>query len=169
MNMQTIGADREGAYATHEVIPESDVMAKSAYIAKKDPLLTLPKLQSQEMRISQSTRCPAMHSVLTGSRIRKVQKFSINLTNGNRPLTEEWGGGESSQDPMNGSICLTWEQRDASYAYNDLRRFPRILDAAEDVRSRIGMNWTKSESRQCRWATEMMISTERSYPQLMHS
>jgi hypothetical protein len=44
--MKTIGADREGAYAAYEVIPESDVKAKSAYIAKEDPLLTLPKLQN---------------------------------------------------------------------------------------------------------------------------
>ena len=44
--MTTIGADREEAYSTCEVIPESDVKAKSAYIAKEDPLQTLPKRQN---------------------------------------------------------------------------------------------------------------------------
>ena len=44
--MKTIGADKEKAYAAYEVVPESDVKAKSAYIAKEDPLLTLPKLQN---------------------------------------------------------------------------------------------------------------------------
>ena len=46
VDMKTIGADREGAYATYEVVPESDVKADSAYIAKENPLLTLPKLQN---------------------------------------------------------------------------------------------------------------------------
>ena len=97
VDMKTIGADRQGAYAAYEVIPESDVKAKSAYIAKEDPLLTYPSFrmeetpnlvantQSQEMRISLSTRCPATHSVSTGNRIRKVQKFSDNPAHGRRP------------------------------------------------------------------------------------
>ena len=46
VNMTTIGADKDGAYSTCEVIPEDDVKAKSAYIAKEDPLSTLPKLQN---------------------------------------------------------------------------------------------------------------------------
>ena len=75
VDMKTTGADREGAYSTYEVIPESDVKAKSAYIAKEDPLLTLPNFrmeetpqlvantQSRETRISPSTRYPATRSV----------------------------------------------------------------------------------------------------------
>ena len=43
----TIGADKDGAYSTCEAIPEADVKAKSAYIAKEDLLLTLPKLQNR--------------------------------------------------------------------------------------------------------------------------
>ena len=47
VDMATIGADKEGAYSTCEVIPEADVKAKSAYVAKEDPLLTLPKLHNE--------------------------------------------------------------------------------------------------------------------------
>ena len=46
VDMTTIGADKEGAYSTCEVIPEADVKAKSAYVAKEDPLLTLPELHN---------------------------------------------------------------------------------------------------------------------------
>ena len=42
----TICADKDGAYSTCEIIPEADVKAKSAYIAREAPLFILRKLQS---------------------------------------------------------------------------------------------------------------------------
>ena len=40
----TIGADKDGAYSTDNVTPESDIQSKAAFEAKEDLLSMLPKL-----------------------------------------------------------------------------------------------------------------------------
>ena len=47
VDVTTIGADKEQAFSSCDDIPEADVKAKSAYVAKEDPLLTLPKLHNE--------------------------------------------------------------------------------------------------------------------------
>ena len=95
VDMKTIGADREGAYATYEVIPESDVKAKSAYIAKEDPLLTLPELQNG--------RDPAVGS---GHPVTGDAHFTKH-TLSNNALSLDW-----TQDPKSAEVFKeshTWE------------------------------------------------------------
>ena len=176
--MTTIGADKDGAYSTCEVIPEADVKAKSAYIAKEDALFILPKLQNR--------RDPAVgdeHPITRDAHFTKhtLSSFALSLDWTKDPSSAEvfrsshtWEPpvgktGESRQGPMNGSICLTWEQRDVSFVCNALPCFQRIWDAAGNARSHIGMSWTKSENRQCKWTTEMICSTERNVHQSMRS
>ena len=45
--MTAIGADKEGAHSSRDVIPEADAKSKPAYVAKEDPLLTVPKLHNE--------------------------------------------------------------------------------------------------------------------------